>query len=72
MLFTKEEYKQRLTKVKKIYVAGNFINAIFLFCMGFLCFWPAKLFLASQNLILASQKIFGRADGIGISPKSFF
>ena len=29
-------------------------------------FWLAKLFLASQNLILAGQKNFGRADGIGI------
>ena len=29
--------------------------------------WQAKLFLASQNLILAGPKNFGRADGIAIS-----
>ena len=54
----------------KIFLAGkkNLTSQNFLdlhICIGFGCFWPAKLFLASQNQILASQKNFGRADGIG-------
>ena len=47
-----------------MYLAGqNFLDLHFY--IGFLWFWPAKLFLASQNQIWASQNKFGRADGIG-------
>ena len=41
------------------------------FCIGFSCFWPAKLFLASQNLILSGQKNFGQADGMGFGGGHF-
>ena len=49
----------------KKYLAGqNFLDLHFY--IGFWWFWPAKSVLASQNWILAGQKNFGRADGIGI------
>ena len=55
----------------KKYLAGqNFLDLHFY--IGFWWFWPAKSVLASQNWILAGQKNFGRADGIGIYYKTIF